>query len=126
MTASEPKSPSEVREPRTTYPEPPAVAAGAEPAPPHAPGAVRLARQRRIVLPQEVTEFLRVKEGERIVYFFEPDGSIRLRSVRDVVGRLHGIFADQARPGVDEVGEFIKERHEEGRRDDERFDRLGL
>ena len=107
-----------LREPQAAYQSaaPSEMPARTQPDP-ATPGAVVLGPQRRIVLPAAVTHHLGVGQGDRIIYFFDRDGSIRLRSEASTLDRLRGIFKDLA-PERSPVDELIAERREEARREE--------
>jgi hypothetical protein len=60
-----------------------------------------------------------VDVGDRLVYFFEGDGTIRLKSAEKVAEALYGLFADRF-PERDSVQELLDERRREVAREGER------
>ncbi len=81
--------------------------------------SVTVGARGRVVLPAALRERLGVGEGDKLVLTVQPDGSVKLVSVRDAVRRARGLFAQLAPPGVSLVDELIAERREEARREDE-------
>lgn len=81
--------------------------------------SVTVGARGRVVLPAALRERLGVGEGDKLVLTVQPDGSVKLVSVRDAVRRARGLFAHLAPPGVSLVDELIAERWEEARREDE-------
>ena len=73
----------------------------------------------RLVLPAALRERLGIGEGDKLVLTVQPDGCVKLVSVRDAVRRARGLFAHVAPPGVSLVDELIAERREEARWEDE-------
>lgn len=71
-----------------------------------------------MVLPAALRERLGIGEGDRLVLTLQPDGSVRLVSLRDAVRRLRGMYA-HLDPGRSWVDELIAERWEEARREEE-------
>ena len=65
----------------------------------HKDGAyrVQLGDRGRLVLPAEVRRQLQLREGDELVVTVQPDGSLRLASVRQVVRETRGLY--QARTG---------------------------
>jgi AbrB family looped-hinge helix DNA binding protein len=72
----------------------------------------------RLVLPSAVRKQLALNEGDRVVLSVEPDGSMRLVSLREQVRKARGLFR-QVAPERDLVGELLSERREEARRESE-------
>jgi bifunctional DNA-binding transcriptional regulator/antitoxin component of YhaV-PrlF toxin-antitoxin module len=82
-------------------------------------GRVVLGGQRRIVLPPEATRHLGVDVGDRIVLFYEPDGSLRLRSAHNVAKSFIGLFSDFKKSAEGSVvDDFIADRRAEARREE--------
>ncbi|HKI01647.1 MAG TPA: AbrB/MazE/SpoVT family DNA-binding domain-containing protein [Thermoanaerobaculia bacterium] len=72
----------------------------------------------RLVLPAAVRKQMALNEGDRVVLSLEPDGSMRLVSLREQVRKARGLFR-QVAPERDLVGELLSERREEARRENE-------
>jgi AbrB family looped-hinge helix DNA binding protein len=72
----------------------------------------------RLVLPAAVRKQLSLNEGDRVVLTLEPDGSMRLVSLREQVERARGLYKHIA-PERDLVGELLRERRQEARMEDE-------
>ncbi|MBI3970741.1 MAG: AbrB/MazE/SpoVT family DNA-binding domain-containing protein [Chloroflexi bacterium] len=70
----------------------------------------------RVVLPAPVRERLELREGDRLVLIVQPDGTMRLASLRHQAEHVQGLYAHLA-PGVDLAGELIQERREEANRE---------
>src|SRR5690242_10545651 len=71
-----------------------------------------------LVLPAAVRKQLALNEGDRVVLSLEPDGSMRLVSLREQVRKARGLFRHVA-PQRDLVGELLSERREEARQENE-------
>ncbi|MBA2442299.1 MAG: AbrB/MazE/SpoVT family DNA-binding domain-containing protein [Rubrobacter sp.] len=71
----------------------------------------------RVVLPSALRERLGLRDGDRLVMTVQPDGSVRMTSLREAVRSLRGMYAHLA-PGRSLVDELIEERREEARRED--------
>ena len=80
--------------------------------------AVQIGARGRLVLPAEVRKRLDLNEGDTYVLSLEPDGSMRLVSLREQIRNTQGILKDLA-PGVDLAEELMRDRREEARREDE-------
>lgn len=72
----------------------------------------------RLVLPSAVRKQMSLNEGDRVVLSLEPDGSMRLVSLREQVRKARGLFR-QVAPERDLVSELLSERREEARRENE-------
>lgn len=72
----------------------------------------------RVVLPAPVRRRFGLKEGDRLVLTIEPEGEMRLVSLREAVRRARGMFAHIA-PGRNLADELITDRREEARREAE-------
>jgi hypothetical protein len=59
-----------------------------------------------------------LNEGDRVVLTLEPDGSMRLVSLREQVKKARGLYKHIA-PERDLVGELLRERRQEALREDE-------
>ena len=83
-----------------------------EPAPaPHA-YAVTMADRGRFVLPAEVRERLKIKEGDRLTLRIEPDGTLMIQTAEVYANSLVGMFKHLA-PGRKLVDELIADRRRE-------------
>lgn len=72
----------------------------------------------RLVLPAAVRKQLALHEGDRVVLSLEPDGSMRLVSLREQARKAAGLYQHVA-PGISLAEDLIKDRREEARREDE-------
>ena len=77
---------------------------------------LQLGARGRLVLPARVRRRLGFREGDRMILMVEPDGSLRLVSLRDQVRKLKGAYKHLA-PGVSLAKELIRERRQEARRE---------
>lgn len=77
---------------------------------------VEVGARGQLVLPTAVRERLSLTAGDRFVLSLEPDGSMRLVSLREQVKKVQGLFSEVA-PGVDLAEELIRERRQETRRE---------
>lgn len=82
---------------------------------------VAVAERGRLVLPLEIREKLKIKDGDRISLTLEDDGRVTLQTFDVALRRLRGMFKHLARPGRLESDELIKERRREARREDRKF-----
>lgn len=80
--------------------------------------SVQLGARGRLVLPARVRKRLGLHDGDRMILMVQPDGSLRLASLRAELKKLQGIYAHIA-PGKSLVDELIRERREEARREGE-------
>ena len=78
--------------------------------------SVHLGDRGRLVLPAVLRERLGLRQGDRLVITVEADGSMRLRSLRDQIRKVRGIYRD-VEPGVSWAEELSRERREEARRE---------
>jgi AbrB family looped-hinge helix DNA binding protein len=84
---------------------------------------VKLGDGGRFVIPAAMREAMGVKPGDNLVMHVE-DGELRVRGHREVIRRIQEQVAKFKKPGENVVDDFIRERREEQRRSDERFERL--
>ena len=99
------RPPSRAREASPAYGEP-------EPQPaPHA-YTVTMADRGRLVLPAEVRERLKIKEGDRLTFRIEPDGTLMIQTAEVYANSLVGMFKHLA-PGRNLVDELIADRRRE-------------
>jgi AbrB family looped-hinge helix DNA binding protein len=76
---------------------------------------VQLQDRGRLVLPAEIRKRLNLREGDELVVTVEPDTSLRLTSVRQVLGEIRGLY--KARAGNRSLAdELIAERRAEVKR----------
>jgi AbrB family looped-hinge helix DNA binding protein len=76
---------------------------------------VQLQDRGRLVLPAEIRKRLSLREGDEFLVTLEPDTSLRLRSVRQVLREIRGLY--KARAGNRSLAdELIAERRAEVRR----------
>jgi AbrB family looped-hinge helix DNA binding protein len=57
---------------------------------------VQLQDRGRLVLPAEIRKRLSLREGDELVITVEPDTSLRLTSVRQVLREIRGLYKVQA------------------------------
>lgn len=69
-----------------------------------------------VTLPAELREQIGVKEGDNLIVTLKPDNTVELVSVREVIRRTQGIYADVA-PGRSLADELIAERKLEAARE---------
>ena len=79
--------------------------------------AVTMADRGRLVLPADVRERLKIKEGDRLTLRVDPDGTIRLQTPEVFAHSLVGIFKHLA-PGRILSDELIAERRREAAMED--------
>ena len=82
---------------------------------------VTVAERGRLVLPLEIREKLKIREGDRVSLTLEDDGRVTLQTLDVAIRRLRGMFKHLARPGILESDELIKERRREARREERKF-----
>jgi antitoxin PrlF len=75
----------------------------------------------RLVLPAELREELKIRDGDRVALTLEDDGLVTLQTRDVAIRRLRGMFKHLARPGRLESDELIKERRREARREEKKF-----
>ena len=100
-----PARPSRVREASPAYGQPEPQTA------PHA-YTVTVADRGRLVLPAEVRERLKIKEGDRLTFRIEPDGTLMIQTAEVYANSLVGMFKHLA-PGRNLVDELIADRRRE-------------
>ncbi|RWO92161.1 MAG: AbrB/MazE/SpoVT family DNA-binding domain-containing protein [Mesorhizobium sp.] len=84
---------------------------------------VRLGEGGRFVIPAAMREEMGVKPGEDLILHVE-NGELRVRSWLRNLRRVQAELSALKKPGESVVDEFLKERREEQRRGDKRFDQL--
>ncbi|GLS32974.1 looped-hinge helix DNA binding domain-containing protein, AbrB family [Mesorhizobium albiziae] len=84
---------------------------------------LKLGEGGRFVIPAAMREEIGVKPGEDLILYVE-NGELRVRSWLRNLRRIQSELSALKRPGESVVDDFLKERREEQRRSDERFDRL--
>jgi AbrB family looped-hinge helix DNA binding protein len=77
---------------------------------------LQLGARGRLVLPAPVRARLDLKEGERLTLVVEPDGTMRLTSLRRQVQTLRGAYRDVA-PAESLVDSLIGDRRREAARE---------
>jgi AbrB family looped-hinge helix DNA binding protein len=82
---------------------------------------VTMADRGRLVLPAEVRERLRIREGDRLAVRIEPDGALTLLTQQVALDRLQGMYKHLATPGRLASDELIAERRREARMEDREF-----
>ena len=75
----------------------------------------------RLVLPAEIREKLKIRDGDRVSLTLEDDGRVTLQTRDVAISRMRGMFKHLARPGRLESDELIKERRREARREEKKF-----
>lgn len=75
----------------------------------------------RIVLPAEIREKLKIKDGDRVALILEDDGAVSLLTQDVALDKLQGMFKHLARPGRLESDELIKERRREAKKEERKF-----
>ncbi|MBW4501597.1 MAG: AbrB/MazE/SpoVT family DNA-binding domain-containing protein [Scytonema hyalinum WJT4-NPBG1] len=71
---------------------------------------IELGEQGNIVLPESIRHHLNLQPGEKLILTLEPDGSLRLTSLRTQIQNVQGIYKNIA-PGTSLAEELIQERH---------------
>ena len=84
---------------------------------------VKLGEGGRLVIPAAMREALGVKPGDEMALEVV-DGELRIKSYMAVIRELQAEFRKLVPEGTDVVEDFLRERREEQKRADERFDRL--
>src|SRR5438270_2743680 len=97
--------PSRVRETARAY-------GAAEPAQPLG-FKVTVADRGRMVLPAEVRERLKIKDGDWLTLVLEPNGEIRMLTGAVYASRLRGMFKHLARPGRSAADDLVAGRRRE-------------
>jgi len=82
---------------------------------------VTVTERGRLVLPLEIREKLKIRDGDRVSLTLEDDGCVTLQTFDVALRRLRGMFKHLARPGRLESDELIKERRREARREEKKF-----
>ena len=73
---------------------------------------VELGEYGNLVLPESIRHHLNLQPGEKLILTLEPDGSLRLTSLRIQIQNLQGIYKEIA-PGISLADELIQECHKE-------------
>ncbi|OFV91897.1 MAG: hypothetical protein A3G76_09255 [Acidobacteria bacterium RIFCSPLOWO2_12_FULL_65_11] len=73
------------------------------------------------MLPVEVRDTLKIRDGDRVSLTLEEDGSLVLQTREVAIGRLRGMFKHLARPGRLASDQLIAERRREARMEDRKF-----
>jgi len=79
---------------------------------------VKLGPGGRVVIPAEMREAMKLKEGDTMLASLDDCGELRLARLTDLVRELHVISASYVPEGVSVVDEFIAERRAEAARED--------
>ena len=82
---------------------------------------VNVADRGRIVLPAEIREKLRIRDGDRVALILEDDGTVSLKTQDVAINNLRGMFKHLAKPGRRASDELIAERRREAKRDERKF-----
>lgn len=77
---------------------------------------LQLGAKGRVVIPATLRKQLNLQEGDNLVIKLEPDGSLRLVSLRSQIKKMRGILKSIALP-CSLATELIQERHEEAQRE---------
>ena len=87
-----------------------------------APGVyhVTVTDRGRLVLPAEIREKLKIRDGDRVAVAIEEDGSISITTRRVALDHLQGMFKHLNVPGQLASDRLIAERRREARMDDRR------
>ena len=75
------------------------------------------------MIPAAMRDALGVKPGDELALEVE-DGELKIKSYMAVIRELQAEFNKLVPSGMDVVGDFLRERREDQKRADERFDRL--
>ena len=92
--------------------------------PVQAPGVyhVTVTDRGRLVLPAEVREKLKIRDGDRVAVSIEEDGTISLTTKEAAIRQLRGMFKHLNRPGEPLASDrLIAERRREARIEDREF-----
>jgi|OM-RGC.v1.027191411 AbrB family looped-hinge helix DNA binding protein len=84
---------------------------------------VKLGEGGRLVIPAAMREALGVKPGDEMALEVV-DGELKIKSYMAVIRELQDEFNRLVPAGEDVVDDFLRERREDQKRSDERFDRL--
>jgi len=82
---------------------------------------VTIADRGRLVLPAEVRERLKIREGDRLAVSIEADGALTLLTQEVALDRLQGMYKHLAKPGRLASDQLIAERRREARMEDREF-----
>jgi antitoxin PrlF len=82
---------------------------------------VTVTERGRLVLPAEIREKLKIRDGDRVSLTLEDDGRVTLQTRDVAISRMRGMFKHLARPGRLDSDELIKERRREARREEKKF-----
>ena len=75
----------------------------------------------RLVLPADVRDTLKIRDGDRVSLTLEDDGRLVLQTRDVAIGRLRGMFKPLATPGRRASDELVAERRREARMEDRKF-----
>ena len=84
---------------------------------------VKLGEGGRLVIPAAMREALGVRPGDELALEVE-DGELKIKPYMAVIKELQAEFNRLVTDGMDVVDDFLRERREDQKRADERFDRL--
>jgi AbrB family looped-hinge helix DNA binding protein len=84
---------------------------------------LKLGEGGRFVIPAAMREEIGVKPGDDLILCVE-NGELRVRSWLGNLKRIQSELSALKEPGESVVDDFLRERRQEQRRSDERFDRL--
>jgi AbrB family looped-hinge helix DNA binding protein len=73
---------------------------------------IELGEQGNLVIPESIRHHLNLQPGEKFILTLEPDGSLRLASLKTQIQNLQGIYKDIA-PGISLADELTQERRGE-------------
>jgi AbrB family looped-hinge helix DNA binding protein len=75
----------------------------------------------RLVLPAEIREKLKIRDGDPVALTLEDDGLVTLQTREVALQRFTGMFKHLAKPGRLASDELIAERRREARKEDREF-----
>ena len=75
----------------------------------------------RLVLPVEIREKLKIRDGDPVALTLEDDGLVTLQTREVALQRFTGMFKHLAKPGRLASDELIAERRREARKEDREF-----
>ena len=88
-----------------------------------APGVyhVTVTDRGRLVLPAEVREKLKIRDGDRVAVCLEEDGTIEIETLDVAIGKMRGMFKHLNKPGQLASDRLIAERRRQARMEDREF-----
>ena len=82
---------------------------------------VTIADRGRLVLPAEVRERLKIRDGDRVAVSVQEDGTIEIETRDVAIRKMRGMFKHLTKSGRLASDELIAERRREARREDRKF-----